>query len=88
MRKGEEARDEMVMYVNRQGRQGRGRDVVVRQGRGCRVGVRQGRGCMDQVFSLRQVCEKYLAIRNMYSELLWIWKSHIIRSIGIVCGRY
>ena len=24
-------------------------------------GVRQGRGCMDQVFTLRKVCEKYLA---------------------------
>ena len=23
--------------------------------------VRQGRGCMDQVFAVRQVCEKYLA---------------------------
>ena len=24
-------------------------------------GFRQGRGCMDQVFAVRQVCEKYLA---------------------------
>ena len=24
-------------------------------------GIRQGRGCMDQVFAVRQVCEKYLA---------------------------
>ena len=24
-------------------------------------GFRQGRGCMDQVFALRQVCEKYLS---------------------------
>ena len=24
-------------------------------------GFRQGRGCMDQVFDVRQVCEKYLA---------------------------
>ena len=24
-------------------------------------GFRQGRGCMDQVFPVRQVCEKYLA---------------------------
>ena len=24
-------------------------------------GCRQGRGCMDQVFAVRQVCEKYLA---------------------------
>ena len=60
MRKAEQATDDIVMDVNRQRRQGRGRDVV-RQGRGCRVDVRQGRGCMDQVFSVRQVCEKYLA---------------------------
>ena len=25
------------------------------------MGFRQGRGCMDQVFAVRQVCEKYLA---------------------------
>ena len=24
-------------------------------------GFRQGRGCLDQVFVIRQVCEKYLA---------------------------
>ena len=24
-------------------------------------GFRQGRGCMDQVFAVRQICEKYLA---------------------------
>ena len=24
-------------------------------------GFRQGKGCMDQVFAVRQVCEKYLA---------------------------
>ena len=27
----------------------------------CAIGVEQGRGCMDQVFAVRQVCEKYLA---------------------------
>ena len=26
-----------------------------------RCGFRQGRGCMDQVFAVKQVCEKYLA---------------------------
>ena len=26
-----------------------------------KYGFRQGRGCMDQVFGVRQVCEKYLA---------------------------
>ena len=38
----------------------------VRAGTECAIreeqyGFRQGRGCMDQVFSVRQVCEKYLA---------------------------
>ena len=50
-------------------------------------GFRQGRGCMDQVFAVRQVCEKYLAMGKMYSGRLWIWKRHMIRSICIVCGR-
>ena len=29
---------------------------------------RQGRGCMDQVFAVRQVCEKYLANGN---DVFW-----------------
>ena len=38
----------------------------VRDGTDCAIGkeqcvFRQGRGCMDQVFAVRQVCEKYLA---------------------------
>ena len=38
----------------------------VRAGTECAIGeeqcrFRQGRGCMDQVFAVRQVCEKYLA---------------------------
>ena len=37
----------------------------VRAGTECAIreeqcGFRQGRGCMDQVFAVRQVCEKYL----------------------------
>ena len=43
----------------------------------------QGRGCMDQVVAIRQVCEKYLANGKMYSGHLWIWKRHMIRSIGL-----
>ena len=31
-------------------------------------GFRQGRGCMDQVFAVRQVCEKYLANRK---DVFW-----------------
>ena len=38
----------------------------VRAGTECAIGeeqcgFRQGRGCMDQVFAVRQVCEKYHA---------------------------
>ena len=38
----------------------------VRAGTECAIGdeqcgFRQGRGCMDQLFAVRQVCEKYLA---------------------------
>ena len=38
----------------------------VRAGTECEIGkeqcvFRQGRGCTDQVFAIRQVCEKYLA---------------------------
>ena len=49
-------------------------------------GFRQGRGCMDQVFAIRQICEKYLANDKMYSGHLWIWKRHMIQSISMVCG--
>ena len=31
-------------------------------------GFRLGRGCMDQVFAVRQVCEKYLANGN---DVFW-----------------
>ena len=69
----------------------------VRAGTECAIGeeqcgFRQVRGCMDQVFAVRQVCEKYLAksisqIGKTYSVLSWIWKRSMILSIDIVCGR-
>ena len=64
----------------------------VRAGTECAIGEKQcgfkkGRGCMDQVFAVRQVCESISQMGNMYCERLWIWKIHIIRSIGMVCGR-
>ena len=51
----------------------------VRAGTECAIGeeqcgFRQGRGCMDQVFSVRQVCEKYIAKGKMYFGHLWSWK--------------
>ena len=64
----------------------------VRAGTKCAIGEEQcgfgqGRGCMDQVFAVRQVCEKYLEMGKMYSGLLWIWKRPMIVSIDMVCGR-
>ena len=55
----------------------------VRSGIECAIGeeqsvFRQGRGCMDQVFPVRQVCEKYLQMGKMYSGRLWIWKRPVI----------
>ena len=32
-------------------------------------GFRQGRGCMDQVFDVKQVCEKYLANEK---DVFWV----------------
>ena len=49
-------------------------------------GFRHGRGCMDKVIAVMQVCEKYLANGKIYSVRLWIWKRHMIRSTGMVCG--
>ena len=45
----------------------------IRAGTECAIGeeqcgFRQGRGCMDQVFAVRQVCEKYLANRK---DVFW-----------------
>ena len=50
----------------------------IRAGTECAIweeqcGFRQGRGCMDQVFAVRQVCEKYLQMGKMHSGLSWIW---------------
>ena len=57
----------------------------------CSIGVeqcgfRQGRGCMDQVFAVK--CVKSIwRIGKMYIGRLWIWKRHVIRSIGRARGR-
>ena len=50
-------------------------------------GFRQGRGCMDQVFAVRQVCEKYLANgRDIFSAFIDLERPMIL-SIDMVCGR-
>ena len=64
----------------------------VMAGTECVIGEEQcmfrlGRGCMDQVFAIRQVCEKYLRNGTKFSEHLWIWKRHMIQLISLICGR-
>ena len=64
----------------------------VRAGTECAIreeqcGFRQGRGCMDQVFAVRQLCERILQMGKMYSGLSWIWKRPMIPSIDMVCCR-
>ena len=62
----------------------------VRAGTECATGEEQcgfrlGRGCMNEMFAVRLVCEKYIANGKDVFLRLWIWKRHMIRSIGMVC---
>ena len=66
---------------------GRVLNIRVRDGTECAIGdehcgLRQGRGFMDQVFAVRQVCEKYLA-NGKYIFLAFM----DLYSYGMVCGR-
>ena len=62
----------------------------LRGGTECAIGEEQClfRGCMDQVIAVRQVCEKYLANGKDVFGRLWIWKRHMMRLIGMICGRW
>ena len=46
-------------------------------------GFRRGRGCTDQIFIVRQICEKYLGKgKNVYCILhFWIWRKRMIELI-------
>ena len=54
----------------------------VRAGTECAIGeeqcgFRQGRGCMDQVFEIRQVCEKYLENgKDVFSAFMDLEKAY------------
>ena len=40
-------------------------------------GFRQGRGCMNQVFAVRQVCEKYLAnMKDVFGAFMDLEKAY------------
>ena len=56
--------------------------------------VIQGRGCMDQVFAVRQVCEKYLAdekdvfwaftdLEKAYDMIYWHGMWQMLRVYGV-----
>ena len=67
----------------------------VRAGTECAIveeqcGFRQGRGWMDQVFVVRQVCEKHLANgKDLFWAFMDLEKAYdMILSIDMVCGRY
>ena len=57
-------------------------------------GLRQGRGCIDQVFAVRQVCEKYLAngkdvfrafmeLEKAYDTIDWYGMYQMLRVYGV-----
>ena len=65
---------------------------TVRAGTECAIGeeqcgLRQCRECMDQVFAVRQVCEKYLANgKDVFWAFMDLEKAMILSS-DMVCGR-
>ncbi len=51
-------------------------------------GFRKGRGRVDQIFAVRQVCEKYLAKGK---DVFWAFmdlEKHMTELIGRVCGLF
>ena len=42
-------------------------------------GFRRGRGCTDQIFIVRQICEKYLGKGKTCILHFWIWRKRMIR---------
>ena len=61
----------------------------VRAGTECVIGEEQcgfmqGRGCMDQVFAVRQVCEKYLANgKDVFCAFMDLEKAYTIYRHGM-----
>ena len=49
-------------------------------------GFRRGRGCTDQIFIVRQICEKYLGKdKDVY---FWIGRNRMIELIEMQCGMF
>ena len=52
------------------------------------VGFRRGRGCTDQMFTVRQICEKYLGKgKDVYFAFLDLEKC-MIELIEMQCGMF
>ena len=50
-------------------------------------GFRRGRGCTDQIFTVRQICEKYLG-KGKDILHFWIWRKCMIELIEMQCGMF
>ena len=51
-------------------------------------GFRRGRGCTDQIFTVRQICEKYLGKGKDVYFAFWIGRKRMIELIGMQCGMF
>ena len=51
-------------------------------------GFRRGRGYTDQIFIVRQICEKYLIRVRMCILHFWIWRKRMIELIEMQCGMF
>ena len=51
-------------------------------------GFRRGRGCTDQIFIVRQICEKYLERVRTCILHFWIWRKCRIALIEMQCGMF
>ena len=53
-----------------------------------RIGFRRGRGCTDQIFIVRQICEKYLGNGKTCLLHFWIWRKRMIKLIEMQCEMF
>ena len=51
-------------------------------------GFRRGRGCTDQIFIVRQICEKYLGKGKTCILHFWMSRKRMIELIEMQCGMF